>query len=205
MYDSVSSMSKDIETRRPQLFNKKKRLRLLGTFCVKINTFWQRMHTVYIFVMNKRPQTFVKDIYTYSNYLTCFSYFYWSSKNRLVPMYLMVFNLVCCCFFSSFSQWEKTLSCISWIVQNLQLFRSIYGVTINSTKCFVNRYQLRGELTGSFFFKVLIINCNSYIFTRKNPCDTINNKMSLPSIWILCRTNFYDHDNKKYQTLFKNL
>lgn len=105
MYDSVSSMSKDIETRRPQLFNKKKRLRLLGTFCVNINTFWQRMHTVYIFVINKRPQTFVKDIYTYSNYLTCFSYFYRSSKNRLVPMYLMVFNLVCLLlgFFQFFS------------------------------------------------------------------------------------------------------
>lgn len=164
-------------------------------------------YSVYICHKQKTTNLCEGYIYIYSNYLTCFSYFYRSSKNRLVPMYLMVFNLVCLLlgFFFSFSQWEKTLSCISWIVQNLQLFRSIYGVTINSTKCFVNRYQLRGKLTGSFFFKVLIINCNSYIFTRKNPCDTINNKMSLPSIWILCRTNFYDHDDKKYQTLFKSL
>lgn len=113
MYDSVSSMSKDIETRRPQLFNnKKKRLRLLGTFCVNINTFWQTMHTVYIFVINKRPQTFVKDIYIYiySNHLTCFSYFYRSSKNRLVPMYLMVFNLVCLLLFSPVFLSEKTPS-----------------------------------------------------------------------------------------------
>lgn len=107
MYDSVSSMSKDIETRRPQLFNnkKKKRLRLLGTFCVIINTFWQRMHAYSVYICHKQKTTNLCEGYIYSNYLTCFSYFYRSSKNRLVPMYLMVFNLVCLLlvFFQFFS------------------------------------------------------------------------------------------------------
>lgn len=112
MYDSVLSMSKDIETRRPQLFNKKKRLRLLGTFCVNINTFWQRMHAYSVYICHKQKTTNLCEgyIYIYSNYLTCFSYFYRSSKNRLVPMYLMVFNLVCLLLFSPVFLSEKTPS-----------------------------------------------------------------------------------------------
>lgn len=81
--------------------------------------------------------------------------------------------------------------------------------------------------SSQFFFKVLIIDCNSYIFTPQNPCNTINNEMSLASrcvlvtiikrilffinggrgwgvlySFILCTTSLYD---MKYQKLLKSL
>lgn len=93
----------------------------------------------YIFVIYKQKTTNFDEGYIYSNYSRVFNIFIDHLKKG---WYICTwwFSILSGFFFFSF--WENKIPLLYFSNSSTSAIIKIYGITVNSTKCFVNRYPI---------------------------------------------------------------